>query len=219
MAGREARGRCSTRPVCRRARRRSSATRSTTSRPASRPTSASTGATAMVAVAMNGEPLPATHGFPGAPRRRRAVRLRVGHQVAGRDRAHDVGGPRRLLDRPRVVQGGARAQDGGRRIDVPSGSVAAGDITVAGVVRVPRPSPSCGSTTATGPNANWRPRAGASDETWLQWRHAWTATPGSHRLQVRATDGDGETQTMEAAPPAPLTECRGKYHTRSVQVD
>ena len=98
--------------------------------------------------------------------------------------------------------------------------MAAGDITVAGVVRVPTAIAEL--RFYDGDWAECEPgvrvpvpvtRRGCSGGT------PWTATPGSHRLQVRATDGDGETQTMEAAPPAPLTECRGKYHTRSVQVD
>ena len=40
-------------------------------------------------------------------------------------------------------------------------------------------------------------------------------TPGSHRLRVRATDGDGEVQTMETAPPAP--DGASGYHSRTVR--
>jgi hypothetical protein len=32
---------------------------------------------------------------------------------------------------------------------------------------------------------------------------AWDAAPGSHMLQVRATDGAGEVQTAERRPPFP----------------
>ena len=42
-----------------------------------------------------------------------------------------------------------------------------------------------------------------SDDTWRQWKHSWTATPGKHVLRVRATDLDGYTQTSEQAYPAP----------------
>src|SRR3970040_1901413 len=31
-----------------------------------------------------------------------------------------------------------------------------------------------------------------SDTTWLQWRIDWGATPGDHRVRVRAADGTGE---------------------------
>ena len=41
-----------------------------------------TGAPRSSPYAMNGEPLPAEHGYPGPPRRGRALRLRVGHEVA-----------------------------------------------------------------------------------------------------------------------------------------
>jgi DMSO/TMAO reductase YedYZ molybdopterin-dependent catalytic subunit len=43
----------------------------------------------------------------------------------------------------------------------------------------------------------------ASDDTWVQWWLEWKATAGSHRIRVRAVDGDGKTQTAEEAPPAP----------------
>lgn len=38
---------------------------------------------------------------------------------------------------------------------------------------------------------------------WRQWLFRWTAGPGRHRLRVRATTADGETQTGASAPPAP----------------
>ncbi|MEZ5204838.1 MAG: TIGR03767 family metallophosphoesterase [Acidimicrobiales bacterium] len=52
-----------------------------------------------------------------------------------------------------------------------------------------------------------------SDDTWVQWVLEWPATAGDHRITVRATDGDGEIQTAEKAPPAPTepratTRCR-----------
>ena len=55
-----------------------------------------------------------------------------------------------------------------------------------------------------------------SDSSWVQWTHGWDATPGAHRLQVRATDGDGDPQTAELAPPAP-SGATG-YHTVRVEV-
>ena len=32
-------------------------------------------------------------------------------------------------------------------------------------------------------------------DTWRQWRLDWQATPGDHRIEVRATDGTGTVQT------------------------
>jgi hypothetical protein len=40
-------------------------------------------------------------------------------------------------------------------------------------------------------------------DTWRQWIYRWDATPGDHRLRVRATDGTGVTQTVERAEPFP----------------
>ena len=53
-----------------------------------------------------------------------------------------------------------------------------------------------------------------SNATWLQWKLAWNASAGDHRIQVRATDGTGQVQTEASSPPAP-DGARG-YHTISV---
>jgi hypothetical protein len=42
-----------------------------------------------------------------------------------------------------------------------------------------------------------------SVDTWRQWMWEWEATPGNHRLEVRATDKTGYTQTSRRAPIAP----------------
>jgi hypothetical protein len=52
----------------------------------------------------------------------------------------------------------------------------------------------------------WKPaRLGEADNrnTWRQWIFAWDARPGQHRLEVRATDGTGRTQTGDRAAIAP----------------
>ena len=53
-------------------------------------------------------------------------------------------------------------------------------------------------------------------DTWRQWQLRWLATPGQHRLTVRATDADGYVQTDEITPPAP-SGATG-WHTISVRV-
>ncbi len=43
-----------------------------------------------------------------------------------------------------------------------------------------------------------------SDATWVQWVASWTPeTAGQHDIRARATDGTGATQTDERTPPAP----------------
>ena len=41
--------------------------------------------------------------------------------------------------------------------------------------------------------------AAAGPDLWRQWWWQWQATPGSHRIEVRATDGAGRQQTGERA--------------------
>jgi DMSO/TMAO reductase YedYZ molybdopterin-dependent catalytic subunit len=42
-----------------------------------------------------------------------------------------------------------------------------------------------------------------SIDTWVQWRYAWPATPGSHTVTVRATDGTGAVQPEQRVTPFP----------------
>ena len=42
-----------------------------------------------------------------------------------------------------------------------------------------------------------------SVNTWVQWRFDWAATPGSHTLRVRATDGTGAVQPEARVTPFP----------------
>jgi DMSO/TMAO reductase YedYZ molybdopterin-dependent catalytic subunit len=53
-------------------------------------------------------------------------------------------------------------------------------------------------------------------DTWRQYVYNWDARPGEYTLQVRATDGTGETQTAKKAPPHP-SGATG-YHTIGVTV-
>ena len=62
---------------------------------------------AMLAVAMNGKPLPGGARLPGADGGARALRLRVRHQVAGRSRGDQVRRLPGLLDRAQLVGEGA----------------------------------------------------------------------------------------------------------------
>ncbi|MFZ4812540.1 MAG: oxidoreductase, partial [Ilumatobacteraceae bacterium] len=54
------------------------------------------------------------------------------------------------------------------------------------------------------------------DDSWRQWRYAWDATAGSHKIQVRATDGNGDVQIEEVSRPDP--DGATGWHTRTVSV-
>ncbi|MDQ4127809.1 MAG: molybdopterin-dependent oxidoreductase, partial [Actinomycetota bacterium] len=53
-------------------------------------------------------------------------------------------------------------------------------------------------------------------DTWRQYVYDWDAKPGEYTLQVRATDGEGETQTAKQTPPHP-SGATG-YHSIDVTV-
>jgi hypothetical protein len=55
-----------------------------------------------------------------------------------------------------------------------------------------------------------------SENSWRQWVVDWDPSPGRHQVRVRATDGDGATQTEEITPPAP-NGATG-WHTVTVDV-
>ncbi|MCH0566536.1 MULTISPECIES: sulfite oxidase [unclassified Streptomyces] len=54
---------------------------------------------------------------------------------------------------------------------------------------------------STDDGAGWRDAAQEPDTghpwAWRGWRHTWTATPGAHVLAVRATDAEGAAQPLE----------------------
>jgi len=55
-----------------------------------------------------------------------------------------------------------------------------------------------------------------AEDAWRQYVYDWEAKPGDYTIQVRATDGNGETQTATKAPPHP-SGATG-YHTIDVTV-
>ncbi|HWL02828.1 MAG TPA: molybdopterin-dependent oxidoreductase [Microbacteriaceae bacterium] len=54
-------------------------------------------------------------------------------------------------------------------------------------------------------------------DTWVQWRFAWDAPPGVHTLAVRAIGADGEVQT--GTPSSVLPDGATGYHSFSVRVE
>ena len=173
-------------------------------------------AEAMVAVAMNGEPLPIEHGFPArlivpglygyvsATKWLSAIELR-GWKVDGY-----------WIPRGWSKEGPVKTQS---RIDVPAASatVSAGRRPIAGVAWAPtRGIERVEVSIDDGPWQAAELAAPLDVDCWRQWSLAWDATPGSHVIAVRATDGRGAVQTAERRPVAP--DGATGHHTIEVSV-
>ena len=175
------------------------------------------GRDAMLAVGMNGEPLPLAHGFPvrmvvpGLYGYVSATKWIVDMEVTRFDRATAY-----WTDRGWAPRGPIKTAS---RIDVPGSFAAleAGPNVVAGVAWAQHRGISRVEVGVDG--GDWQ-QAELSDEasidTWRQWRWEWDAEPGRHTLQVRATDGTGELQTEQEAEPAP--DGATGWHSRVVEV-
>lgn len=171
----------------------------------------------LVAVGMNGEPLPAEHGFPA-----RLVVPGLYGYVSATKWVTELKVTRFAADEgywtPRgwSALGPIKLQS---RIDVPrpGASRAAGTVVVAGVAWAQHTGISGVEVRAD--DGPWRPATLAETtgpDTWRQWWYAWDAEPGEHRLSVRATDTDGLVQTADTAPPAP--DGATGHHTVTVSV-
>jgi DMSO/TMAO reductase YedYZ molybdopterin-dependent catalytic subunit len=162
------------------------------------------GRDAMLAVGMNGEPLPIVHGFP--------VRMIVpglyGYVSATKwlvelELSRFADFDAYWVPRGWSQQGPIKTES---RIDTPrsSRSEKAGRVVVAGVAWAEHRG--IGRVEVRVDGGSWQRARLApvpSADTWRQWSWNWDATPGEHRLQVRATDATGATQTQKDAPPAP----------------
>jgi DMSO/TMAO reductase YedYZ molybdopterin-dependent catalytic subunit len=172
---------------------------------------------ALVAVAMNGEPLPAEHGFPA----RLIVPGLFGYVSATKWLTDIELTTWEAFDAYWVPLGWAKEGPilTQSRIDVPrpQSSLAAGEVAVAGVAWAPDRGVSRVEVQVD--DGEWRDAELAvaiSDATWVQWRFAWDASAGEHLLKVRATDGEGTLQEERVTRPPP-DGARG-YHTISVSV-
>jgi DMSO/TMAO reductase YedYZ molybdopterin-dependent catalytic subunit len=172
---------------------------------------------ALVAVAMNGEPLPPEHGYParlivpGLYGYVSATKWLINIELTTLEAFNGYWVPLGWAkEAPILTQS---------RIDVPGfgASLTAGMQPVAGVAWAPDR-----GVSKVEVQVDDQPWAAAelstpiSDATWVQWLYRWDAPAGSHTLRVRATDGTGEIQTAEETEPAP-DGARG-YHTINVQV-
>jgi DMSO/TMAO reductase YedYZ molybdopterin-dependent catalytic subunit len=160
---------------------------------------------ALVAVGMNGTPLPAEHGFPA----RLVVPGLFGYvsatkwvtelEVTRFAKAQGYWTPRGWSER-----GPVKLES---RIDTPSDgtSVRVGDrVPIAGVAWQPHVGVKAVQVKVG--SAGWQDAELAdsvSADTWRQWVYRWTAVAGQHEVQVRAVSADGEVQTSVQRPPAP----------------
>ena len=175
------------------------------------------GRDAMLAIAMNGEPLPIDHGFPvrmvvpGLYGYVSATKWIVDLELTTFD-AFDA----YWIRRGWAQQAPIKTQS---RIDTPrSGSrVRAGRVPVAGVAWAQhRGIAGVELRVDDGPWIAAELSVQDTVDTWRQWLVTWDATPGDHQLQVRATDRDGMTQPAEHEPPFP--DGATGYHTAWVEV-
>ena len=158
------------------------------------------GRQALIAVGMNGQPLPTEHGFPA----RMLVPGLYGYVSAtkwvtklevttfARQQAY-------WTQRGYALQAPIRTES---RIDIPRplAQLPAGRVAVGGVAWAPHRGISRVQVNVDG--GPWQTaKLGAADgtDTWRQWVWAWDAAPGLHTLQVRATDGTGAVQTKSEA--------------------
>jgi DMSO/TMAO reductase YedYZ molybdopterin-dependent catalytic subunit len=159
---------------------------------------------ALLAVAMNGEPLPPEHGFPvrmvvpGLYGYVSATKWVTELKVTRFDADEGYWTPRGWSARGPVKTAS--------RIDVPRAGdpVAPGRAVVAGVAWAQHRGISRVEVRVDG--GAWQEAVLAAEpsvDSWRLWRLDWEAEPGEHTITVRATDGTGETQTEEVAPPAP----------------
>ncbi|MFF7364558.1 molybdopterin-dependent oxidoreductase [Streptomyces sp. NPDC008125] len=176
------------------------------------------GRDAMLALGMNGEPLPFEHGFP--------VRMLVpglyGYVSACKwiqdielttFDAYDAYWVKRDWARQAPIKTESR-------IDTPRpfASPKAGTVPVGGVAWAQHRGISRVEVRVDG--GDWHTaRLGAEDgrDTWRQWVWEWPATSGHHTLEVRATDGTGATQTADRVGTVP--DGATGWHSVVVDVD
>jgi len=159
---------------------------------------------ALLAIAMNGEPLPLEHGFPV-----RMVTPGLYGYVSATKWLVDLEVTRFADFEAYWTTRGYAAQapiKTSSRIDVPRSfaRLEPGRVTVAGVAW--SQDRGIASVEVRVDGGRWqRARLAEEDnlDTWRQWMWDWDATPGSHTLEVRATDATGYTQTSERVPIAP----------------
>lgn len=175
------------------------------------------GRDALLAVAMNGEPLPFEHGYParqvvpGLYGYVSATKWVVDWELTRFDRAEAY-----WTQRGWAEQAPVRTAS---RIDVPAafGRLESGPVVVAGTAWAQQRGIDRVEVRVDG--GPWNDAELAEEyslDTWRQWTWRWDATPGTHTLEVRATDGEGRVQDEQRRPPIP--DGATGWHSRTVTV-
>ncbi|MGY9083756.1 MAG: molybdopterin-dependent oxidoreductase [Acidimicrobiales bacterium] len=181
---------------------------------------------ALVAVAMNGEPLPTQHGFPvrlvvaglygyvSATKWLKEIELTTWDDFDGYwiTRGWGKEGPIKTQSRIDVPNANARLDGGGQPIAgvawAPDRGIAKVEVLITEVLDGEEE-----------PNENWIEAELSGDVTnnsWRQWMLPWSAPTGDHVIRVRATDGQGVTQTAERSRVDP--DGATGWHTIAVRV-
>jgi len=175
------------------------------------------GRDAMLAIGMNGEPLPLVHGFPA----RLIVPGVYGYVSATKwiesieiNRWSDAEGY--WVPRGWAREAPIKTQS---RIDVPrrGEKMIPGATKIAGVAWAQHTG--IAKVEVRVDEDEWIEATlseDLTDDAWRLWSVDWNASGGRHRIQVRATDKSGYTQTEEVASVAP--DGATGWHTRTVDV-
>ena len=173
------------------------------------------GRDAMIAVAMDGEPLTRVHGYParlltpglygyvGATKWLEKLTLTTFDEAQAywTNRGWGETGPVKTAT----------------RIDVPANRVDSGESVIAGVAwATHRGISKVEVRVDDGPWQEATLGEEVNDDYWRQWQLPWTADSGTHQITARATDNAGEVQTdaiQDVVPDGPTG-----YHVRTVQV-
>jgi DMSO/TMAO reductase YedYZ molybdopterin-dependent catalytic subunit len=171
----------------------------------------------MIALGMNGSPLPVDHGYPA----RLIIPGLYGYVSATKWLSEIELTTWDAFDGYWIPRGWAKEAPilTQSRIDTPrNGSFvdSSGEVPIAGVAwAVDR---GIQAVEVAIDDGEWQPAEISdplSDATWVQWVYRWTPESiGPHSIRVRATDGDGVVQTAETSRPDP-DGARG-HHTISV---
>lgn len=175
------------------------------------------GRDALLAVAMNGAPLPVEHGFPvrmvvpGLYGYVSATKWVTDLKVTRFDRDEAYWTPRGYSAKAPIKMAS--------RIDVPASfaQLRAGGVAVAGVAWAQTRGISRVQVRVDG--GGWqdaRLAAVSGKNTWVQWVWKWDATSGNHTIECRAFDGDGTPQIEKIAQIRP--DGTSGLDSKSVQV-
>ena len=162
------------------------------------------GRPSLLAVGMNGEPLPLAHGFPA----RVVVPGLYGYVSATKwlteiELTTFASFDQYWVERDWSAEGPIKTM---ARVDTPRGlqRVAPGKVPIGGVAWAQtRGIQRVEVKIDDGPWIEARLAAQDSKLTWRQWVYDWDATPGRHQVTARATDSTGQVQVEERAKPFP----------------